>query len=68
MGKTTIRDKNADNGQRIGETEIDLLCIDPKAENYMVGECKFKKEPERTKKLLTFAKFPVVATGTIVVK
>lgn len=45
MGKTTIRDKNADNGQRIGETEIDLLCIDPKAENYMVGECKFKKEP-----------------------
>lgn len=45
MGKTTIRDKNAENGLQTGETEIDLLCIDPKAENYMVGECKFKKEP-----------------------
>lgn len=44
MGRTTIRDKNAENGLRIGETEIDLLCIDAKAENYMVGECKFKKE------------------------
>ena len=44
-GKTTVRDKNAANGLRIAETEIDLLCIDQKEENYMVGECKFKKEP-----------------------
>ena len=43
-GKTTIRDKNTANGLRIGETEIDILCIDQKAENYLVGECKFKKE------------------------
>ena len=44
-GKTTVRDKNADNGLRIAETEIDLLCIDRTGDNYMVGECKFKKEP-----------------------
>ena len=44
MGKTTIRDKNAENGLRLGETEIDLLCIDQKAEKYLIGECKFKKE------------------------
>ncbi|MDD5998787.1 MAG: ATP-binding protein [Lachnospiraceae bacterium] len=44
-GKTTIRDKSAANGVRIAETEIDLLCIDQKGENYMVGECKFKKDP-----------------------
>ena len=30
-GKTTIRDKNTANGLRIGETEIDILCIDQKA-------------------------------------
>lgn len=44
-GKTTLRDKTAKNRLRIAETEIDLLCIDQKGENYMVGECKFKKEP-----------------------
>lgn len=44
-GKTTLRDKNTKNGIRTAETEIDLLCIDQKEENYMVGECKFKKEP-----------------------
>ena len=44
-GKTTLRDKNTKNGFRTAETEIDLLCIDQKEENYMVGECKFKKEP-----------------------
>ena len=43
-GKTTLRDKNTKNGFRTAETEIDLLCIDQKEENYMVGECKFKKE------------------------
>ncbi len=56
-GKTTIRNKNAENGQRLGETEIDLLCIDQKAENYLVGECKFKKEPfTYTEYLNTLAK------------
>lgn len=44
-GKTTIRDKSVANGVRIAETEIDLLCIDQKGEKYMVGECKFKKDP-----------------------
>lgn len=44
-GKTTVRDKNAENGFRIAETEIDLLCIDRKEEEYLIGECKFKKEP-----------------------
>ena len=44
-GKTTVRDTKADRGYRISETEIDLLCIDRTAEEYLVGECKFKKEP-----------------------
>lgn len=44
-GKTTIRDKNAKNGLRTGETEIDLLAVDRRAEKYLVGECKFEKEP-----------------------
>ena len=44
-GKTTIRDKNAKNGLRTGETVIDLLAIDRRAEKYLVGECKFEKEP-----------------------
>lgn len=44
-GKTTIRDKSVASGVRIAETEIDLLCIDQKGENYMVGDCKFKKDP-----------------------
>ena len=56
-GKTTIRDKNAENGLRLGETEIDILCIDRKAEKYLVGECKFKKEPfTYTEYLNTLAK------------
>ena len=45
MGKTTVRDKDAESGYRIAETEIDLLCIDRKGVEYLVGECKFKKEP-----------------------
>lgn len=56
-GKTTIRDINAENGLRLGETEIDILCIDRKAEKYLVGECKFKKEPfTYTEYLNTLAK------------
>ncbi len=45
IGKTTIRDKTAENGMRIAETEIDLLAIDREAKEYLVGECKFRQEP-----------------------
>ena len=44
-GKTTIRDKNAENGMRIAETEIDLMGIGKDAKEYLVGECKFKNSP-----------------------
>lgn len=45
IGKTTIRDTKAESGLRIAETEIDLLCVDRNGEEYLVGECKFKKSP-----------------------
>lgn len=45
IGKTTVRDKDAENGLRIANTEIDILAIDRNREEYFVGECKFKKEP-----------------------
>ena len=45
IGKTTVRDKDAVNGTRIEETEIDVLCIDKDATAYLVGECKFKGVP-----------------------
>lgn len=41
-GKTTVRDKDAANGTRVAETEIDVLCIDKDETEYLVGECKFK--------------------------
>ena len=44
-GKTTIRDKEAPNGMRTGETEIDLLAIGRGEKEFLVGECKYKKEP-----------------------
>ena len=44
-GKTTVRDKDAANGLRVAETEIDLLGIGRGAKEYFVGECKFKKTP-----------------------
>ena len=44
-GKTTIYDKDAPNGTRVGETEIDLLAIDRGETAYLVGECKYKAEP-----------------------
>lgn len=43
--KTTIRDKNASDGFRIAETEIDLLGIGKDSKEYLVGECKFKRNP-----------------------
>jgi len=45
MGKTSVRDKDADNGVRIAETEIDILCIGKGSKEYLVGECKFKGKP-----------------------
>lgn len=45
MGKTTVRDKNAENGLRMAETEIDLLGISRDGKEYLVGECKFKHSP-----------------------
>ena len=44
-GKTTIYDKDAPNGTRVGETEIDLLAIDRGETAYLVGECKYKGDP-----------------------
>lgn len=44
-GRTTVRDKSATKGMRVAETEIDLLGIGRESQEYLVGECKFKKEP-----------------------
>ena len=45
IGKTTVRDAHNETGLRLAETEIDLLGIDPRAKEYLVGECKFKERP-----------------------
>lgn len=45
MGKTIVRDPEAKNGVRMAETEIDLLAVDREAKEYLVGECKFKRNP-----------------------
>lgn len=45
IGNTTVRDKGAESGLRIANTEIDILAIDRNGEEYLVGECKFKKDP-----------------------
>lgn len=42
MGKTTVRDAGAKSGMRLAHTEIDLLGINAKTKEYLVGECKFK--------------------------
>lgn len=44
-GKTTVRDKETESGSRMAETEIDLLAIGKGATEYLVGECKFRKNP-----------------------
>ncbi|MCM1307176.1 MAG: ATP-binding protein [Butyrivibrio sp.] len=44
-GKTTVRDAKAKNGLRVAETEIDLLGINGSADEYLVGECKFRSSP-----------------------
>lgn len=45
FGKTTLRDEKKPGGLRTAETEIDILCIDKNATEYLIGECKFKGEP-----------------------
>ena len=45
FGRTTVRDKSATNGMRVAETEIDFLGIGRDEKEFLVGECKFKKEP-----------------------
>lgn len=45
MGKTTVRNKNAEHGLRVAETEIDLLGVGRNRDEYLVGECKFKSSP-----------------------
>lgn len=44
-GKTTLRSDGTPDGLRTAETEIDLLCIGRHAQQYLVGECKFKGVP-----------------------
>ena len=41
-GKTTVRRKDK---TELQETEIDLLAVSQKADQYIVGECKFKGRP-----------------------
>ena len=45
MGKTTVRDSRNEGRLRVAETEIDLLGINVKTREYLVGECKFKGSP-----------------------
>ena len=40
-----MRDNKKENGLRVAETEIDMLCVDRNGENCLVGECKFKEVP-----------------------
>lgn len=43
-GNTTVRDNKAENELRMANMEIDLLAIDRSGKEFLVGECKFKKE------------------------
>jgi len=64
IGRTTIRDKDAPNGMRVGETEIDLLAIGRGAAEYLVGECKFKRTPfDYSEYLNTTAKLTPLKEG-----
>ena len=47
MGKTTVRDPQHSGGVRTAETEIDIMCINEKTKEYLIGECKFKGAPFR---------------------
>ncbi|MBQ8837118.1 MAG: ATP-binding protein [Clostridia bacterium] len=64
VGRTTIRDKDAPSGMRVGETEIDLLAIGRGSTEYLVGECKFKKAPfDYSEYLNTTAKLTPLKEG-----
>ena len=52
MGKTTVRHKGA---LEVQETEIDLLAVSKNADNYLLGECKFKNKPFRYSEFLDTA-------------
>ena len=41
-GRTTVRRKDS---TEVQETEIDLLAVSSKSDQYLVGECKFKGRP-----------------------
>lgn len=51
-GKTTVRHKGA---LEVQETEIDLLAVSKNADNYLLGECKFKNKPFRYSEFLDTA-------------
>lgn len=55
FGKTTVRDPVSSTGTRIAETEIDLVAIDAAAQNFLIGECKFKSAPFRYSEFLDTA-------------
>lgn len=57
QGKSTVRDSSSASKTRSAETEIDILCVDRDEKKYMIGECKFKKNPfEYSEYLSTAAK------------
>lgn len=66
MGKTTVQEKNGKNGLRKSDTEIDILAVNPRTKEYLVGECKLKKSPfSYTEYLNTLAKLtPEKEEGT----
>ena len=48
-GKTTVRRKES---SEVSETECDILAVSKSADKYLVGECKFKKQPFRYSEFL----------------
>ncbi|MCD8148095.1 MAG: ATP-binding protein [Clostridiales bacterium] len=47
LGRTTVRDEKSAEGVTVSETEIDILAVNRSSDRYLVGECKFKKQPFR---------------------
>ncbi|MCD7922177.1 MAG: ATP-binding protein [Clostridiales bacterium] len=52
MGKTTVREVNSESGCRMAETEIDILALSQRRDQYLIGECKFKNAPFRYSEFL----------------
>lgn len=44
-GKTTVRDTDKQENERIAETEIDIVAVSHGLKEYLIGECKFKGKP-----------------------